>query len=354
MGQSTVERQRVDPSGVALFIIAFGVVVVGLIYGRPFLLPLALAVFLWNIMEAMVQGFASIELGDYRVPRWLATLLGIATVGIGGYLIITILLSQIDAIIAAIPHYLARLETVASDLTEWLGPDRSAKIRSALSGIDIMGRLPALLVSTQSLIVTTLLVIAYVAFLFVEREHVGAKIAAMFSDPQQASEANKLLKKISLSVRRYIWFKTIVSVLTGAACYAVLRFEGVDFAETWALLIFVLNYIPNIGSIVAVAFPCLLALLQFDSLTPFLILVVSLTSIQVAIGSIIEPMLMGKGLNMSPFAIILSLAFWGLIWGIVGMFLSVPILVIIMIVCAHVPRWRWVAIALSQDGNVTP
>lgn len=354
MSQSTVARQRADPSGIALFIIAFGVVVVGLIYGRPFLLPLALAVFCWNILEAMVQGYGSIELGGYRVPRWLATLLGLATVVAGGYLIITVLLGQVDAIAATLPRYLTRWETIVADLTEWLGPDRSAKVRSTLGGIDIMSRVPALLVSTQSLIVTALLVIAYVAFLFVEREYVGAKIAAMFADPRQANETNKLLREISQSVRRYIWFKTIVGVLTGTACYAVLRFEGVDFAETWALLIFVLNYIPNIGSIVAVAFPCLLALLQFDSLTPFLILVVSLTSIQVAIGSIIEPMLMGKGLNMSPFAIILSLAFWGLVWGIVGMFLSVPILVIIMIVCAHVPRWRWVAIALSQDGNVTP
>lgn len=354
MSQRAIERRGIDPYGIALFIIAFGVVVVGLIYGRPFLLPLALAVFAWNIMEAIVQGYAGVELGNYRAPRWLATFLGLATVGIGGYLIITILLGQIDAITATLPRYLTRLETIVGNLTEWLGPDRSAKLRSALSRIDIMGRVPDLLVSTQSLIVTTLLIIAYVAFLFVEREHVGPKIAAMFSDPQQASQTNKFLREVSLSVRRYILFKTIVSILTGAACYAVLRFEGVDFAETWALLIFVLNYIPNIGSIVAVAFPCLLALLQFDSLTPFIVLVVSLTAIQVAIGSIVEPMLMGKGLNMSPFAIILSLAFWGLIWGIVGMFLSVPILVIIMIACAHVPRWRWVAVALSQDGNVTP
>lgn len=353
MNRSPDERSSPHASGVALFIIAFGVVVVGLIYGRPFLLPLALAIFLWNIMEAMVQGFSSTKFGDYRVPRWLGTLLGLATVGLGGYLIFTVLLGQVDAISATLPRYLARFETIAGDLTEWLGPDRSTKVRSAIADFDVMGRLPTLLASTQSMIVTTLLIIAYVAFLFVEREHVGAKISAMFSNPLQAADATKLLKEISRSVRRYIWFKTIVSVLTGVACYAVLRFEGVDFAETWALLIFVLNYIPNIGSIIAVAFPCLLALVQFDSLTPFIILVVSLTAIQVAIGSVLEPMLMGKGLNMSPFAIILSLSFWGLIWGIAGMFLSVPILVIIIIVCAHIPNWRWVAVALSQDGSVT-
>ena len=113
--------------------------------------------------------------------------------------------------------------------------------------------------------------------LFVEQGEVDAKIAAMFSDKRKAEEANKLLEEISTSVRRYIWFKTIVVLFIGVACYVVLRFFDIDFAESWALLIFVLNYIPNIGSIVAVAFPCLLALVQFETLTPFLFLVTSLT-----------------------------------------------------------------------------
>jgi len=103
---------------------------------------------------------------------------------------------------------------------------------------------------------------------------------------------------------------------------------------------------------VAVAFPALLALVQFETLAPFIILVISLTAIQLAIGSVLEPMLMGNTLNMSPLAIILGLAFWGTIWGIVGMFLSVPIMVVVMIVCAHVPSWRWVAILLSKDGQI--
>lgn len=353
MSQSPDERRSEDAARVSLMIIAFGVVVVGLIYGRPFLLPLALAIFVWNTLEAMVQGFSSVKVGDYRTPRWLATLLGLATVCLACYLIFTILAGQVDAINATLPRYLARFDVIVGELTEWLGPDRSAKIRSAFSSIDIVGRVPTLLASTQSMLVTVLLIIAYVAFLFVEREHVGTKIAAMFMGGRRAAAANKLLREISWSVRRYIWFKSITSVLTGLACYAVLRFMGVDFAETWALIIFVLNYIPNIGSIIAVALPCLLALVQFDSLKPFLILAVSLVAIQVTIGSVLEPMLMGKGLNISPFAILVSLAFWGLIWGIAGMFLSVPILVVVIIVCAHVPSWRWLAVALSQDGNIT-
>ena len=168
----------------------------------------------------------------------------------------------------------------------------------------------------------------------------------------RAEEARSVLAAVSESVRRYISVKTGVSALTGVLCYVILRWLGVDFAATWALLIFFLNFIPNIGSIIGVALPALVALVQFDTLGPFVILVTSLTAINLAIGSVLEPMLMGHSLNLSPFAILLSLAFWGTIWGIVGMFLSVPIMVLVMIVCTHVPGWRWVAVLLSKDGQI--
>jgi predicted PurR-regulated permease PerM len=337
---------------VGLAVIAFGVVVAGLVYGRSFLLPLAIAIFLWNVLEAMIQGIASVRLGTYKLPRWIAAILGTATIAFGFYLILTILLGQADAIGAAWPRYVARFESIVSDLTQWLGPERSAKLRDAVAEIDLTRQIPGFIASTQSIIVSLLLVAAYIGFLFVEGSHLGEKVAAMFPDERGARDTTLLFATISESVQRYIWIKTVVSVLTGVACYAVLRWLGIDFAETWALLIFALNYIPNIGSIVGVAFPALLALVQFETLGPFLILVLSLTAIQLAIGSMLEPMLMGSTLNMSPFAIILGLSFFGTIWGIVGMFLSVPILVVVMIVCAHVPSWRWVAILLSKDGHV--
>jgi predicted PurR-regulated permease PerM len=337
---------------VALAIIALGVVVAGLVLGRSLLIPLAVAILLWNLLEAMIQGFARLQVGSYILPRWVATILGIATVGVGFYLVLSVLLGQVDAIAAAWPRYVSRFETIVSDLTQWLGPERAAKLKDAVAAIDVSGRVPRLIASTQSIVVSFLLVVAYIGFLFAERAHLRGKLVGMLPDARRAQKTSALFATISQSVQRYLWIKTVVSVATAVLCYAVLRWLGVDFAETWALLIFVLNYIPNIGSIVAVAFPALLALVQFETLGPFIILVISLTAIQLAIGSVLEPMLMGNTLNMSPLAIILGLAFWGTIWGIVGMFLSVPIMVVVMIVCAHVPSWRWVAILLSKDGQI--
>jgi len=134
--------------------------------------------------------------------------------------------------------------------------------------------------------------------------------------------------------------------------YIFMKVVGVDFAEFWAVLIFLLNFIPTIGSIVATIFPSLITLVQFESYTPFFVVLGGVTAIQVCVGNILEPRLMGNSLNLSPLVILLNLSLWGLIWGIPGMFLCVPFLVISAIVFSHVPQTRSIAILLSRDGQI--
>jgi predicted PurR-regulated permease PerM len=348
MGTSDTEELR----SVGISIIAIGVVIAGLVLGSSFLIPLAIAVLLWNLLEALIDAFARIGVGRVRVPRWFAGILSIAAVCFILYLIAIILLAQGDAIASAWPRYEERLKSIAADLVQWLGPEYSAKVREVLGRIDVTRQAAGVFVTAQSLILNAAVIIIYVGFLLAERGYVSEKIAAMFPQREQAYETDRMLSAISHGIRRYIWIKTLVSMVTGALSYAVLRGLGIDFAETWALLIFVLNYIPNVGSVVGVIFPTLLALVQFDTFVPFFTIAIGLTTIQLIIGNFVEPMLMGRSLNMSSFAIILLLAFWGTIWGVVGMFLSVPIMMLIMIICANVPSWRWVAILLSLDGRI--
>ena len=127
---------------------------------------------------------------------------------------------------------------------------------------------------------------------------------------------------------------------------------GVDFAAFWALVIFLLNYIPIIGALLGVTFPSLLALVQFESVGPFLVTSLALGAAQFVVSNLIEPRLMGRKLNLSPLVIILSLAFWGMLWGVVGMILCVPIMVILMIICGHFAPTRPIAIMLSSDGEI--
>jgi predicted PurR-regulated permease PerM len=130
-----------------------------------------------------------------------------------------------------------------------------------------------------------------------------------------------------------------------------MRFVGLDFAAFWALLVFILNFIPTIGSIVATILPGLLGLVQFESWKPVIILLVGITVIQQALGNFIEPNLMGMTLNLSPLVVVMSLILWGMLWGIVGMFLCVPITVILVIILGNFPATRWVAVLLSKEGQ---
>ncbi len=144
----------------------------------------------------------------------------------------------------------------------------------------------------------------------------------------------------------------MVSALTGIISYIILLWVGVDYVPFWALLIFMLNYIPTIGSMVAVLLPTTLALVQFDTFGPFVTLLVSLGTVQVLIGNVLEPRLMGSSLNLSPLVVILALSLWGQMWGVTGMFLSVPITVISMIVLANFPQTRAIAVAMSENGRL--
>jgi predicted PurR-regulated permease PerM len=206
--------------------------------------------------------------------------------------------------------------------------------------------------SVGSLVTALVLVMVYTGFLFAEQNVMDRKLQALASSPEEAEKLHSVLKEIADQIQSYIWMKTLISLATGVLSYLVLKWVGVDFAAVWALLIFMLNFIPNIGSILGVLLPALLTLVQFDTLAPFIIITLGLGAVQFTIGNLVEPALMGKSLNLSSLMIILSLTFWGLLWGIPGMFLSVPIMVMVAIVCARFDGLRSIAVVLSADGQV--
>lgn len=146
--------------------------------------------------------------------------------------------------------------------------------------------------------------------------------------------------------------KTFVSVLTSLISYSVFRWLDLEYAETWAVLTFALNFIPSIGSIVAVVFPAMVSLVQFDTITPFLVIVLFCGTVQFMIGNFLDPALLGRSLNMSTFMVIIALTFWSAVWGVIGAFLSVPLTVCILIVFSHIPALRPLAILMSKDGEL--
>ena len=195
------------------------------------------------------------------------------------------------------------------------------------------------------------IITVYLIFLLLEQRTFGDKIKAIIRDPKRQEDTFVLIDKMRSDIRSYVGIKVLTSAATGLISYMVLKLVGVDFASFWAVLIFLLNFIPTIGSIIATLFPSLLTLIQFPTLGPFVVTISVLTVVQFCIGSLLEPRLMGNRLNLSPIVILLSLGLWGSVWGIPGMFLCVPITVIIMIICSYFPSTRPLAILLSGNGK---
>ncbi|MGI9239619.1 MAG: AI-2E family transporter, partial [Verrucomicrobiales bacterium] len=182
----------------------------------------------------------------------------------------------------------------------------------------------------------------------------GEKLVALVPDLARRERVRIAIAGVDREIRVYLSMKITVSLLTAVLSYIVMRLVGVSFPEFWAALIFVFNFIPYIGSTVATLLPTLQAYLQFDSIQPAVMLFVGVQTMQISVGSFLEPAMMGKSLNMSPLVVMLALTFWGIIWGIAGMFLAVPLTVVIMIVCANFESTHWVAVILSKDGVLKP
>lgn len=341
------------PAGIQgwfLGLIAAAVVLVILVQGRFVLIPLAIAILLFSLTSAIIDFFARIRIGPFSIPNWLATTVAVGVIGAGLLALFGMLAAQIDTVVSTATNYAERGSQAVAALFTWFGEDISQAFLAAFQDINFGEYLRALAGQAGNLLVVTVMVILYIGFLFAERPWFEIKVRRMFPDQDRADKTIRVFASIKSNVHHYVLVKTAVSTVTAIFVYGIVLLAGLDFAEPVAILTFVLNFIPNIGSIIATALPTVLALIQFEQWTSVLILFLAIGIVQFSIGNIIEPTIMGRTLSLSSFAIILSLTFWGAIWGAVGMFLAVPIMVMVMIVCSHIPALRPFAVMLSREG----
>jgi predicted PurR-regulated permease PerM len=158
-----------------------------------------------------------------------------------------------------------------------------------------------------------------------------------------------VVDSISQAIGRYIAVKTLVSAMAGVLSYAVLALFGLEFAATWGILIFLFNFIPYLGSLIAVSLPVILSFVQFDEVWKGIVIAIALVGIQQIIGFYIEPRLTGRRLDVSPLLVVLSLVFWGVVWGIVGMILAVPLLVVTKIILDSIKETKPIATLISNQ-----
>lgn len=346
--------KTLNVTAIAVLVIAIFYV---LIVGEALLLPLVVAVALWYLINLLASGFQQLKLRGSSVPWPVCLLASIFTFVALGWAVVNFIGSRISDVRDVIPTYQANIEARIRNLpfSEYLIDEETGDLSGFLldpGWLDLPAIFASLASTFTSIVTSGGIIFIYIIFLLLEQGSMDKKISSLVDNPERERRVRSIIKKIQHDIRKYISIKVFTSTLTGTLSYAFLLILDVDFAAVWGLLIFLLNFIPTVGSIIATIFPAVIALAQFEGYTQFVLVLAVIASFQMAIGNFLEPRMMGTSFNLSPLLILLNLGLWGYIWGVVGMFLCVPFLIIVFIVLAHFPQTRPIAVMLSADGNV--
>ena len=339
-----------------IWIIATGVIITGMYYGRDILAPFAMAVFLWLIMESFSH---QIDRTFGFLPKWAARMLGILLVLFGFGMVVVFLAQGVESISGRSGLYESRINELIADIYRWIGlPDAPtlSKLLFGETGKKFIGSLAS---ATGTLSESLIVVLIYVAFLFLAASAWPEKLDAIFPDPDNREQVRKVGADARRGIESYLWTQTVISIIITLLTYVTLVILGVQNAVLLAVLIFILNYIPTVGSIIAAVVPLMFALVQpewpgFLSDNPYInagIVFGAVSFWQFTIGNFIQPRLMGDSLNLSTLVVLLTLALWGAVWGIPGMFLSAPLTVVLMIIMNQFQSTKWIAILLSSNGK---
>ena len=323
-----------------------------LIVGRGLLIPIIIALFIWNLLNTLNNEMRRIPVIGARLPAWVSMVLSLLVVVAMVKVLVNIITNNVNEVIAASSRYQEHLLHLFNNIDKYYRIKALADLDGFLKGLSVQGILVNIYGVFTTITGSAVLIVLYVVFLFVEQHFFKQKINALFPQPGHRQLVDSILSHIVKDTQTYLGLKTLLSLIAATSSWVIMKWVGLDFAEFWALLIFFLNFIPNIGAMVATAFPALLALIQFQNWLPFTIITSGIVMVQFVVGNVLEPRFLSNSLNLSPLVILFALALWGAIWGVLGMFLSVPITVMMLIVFAHFEATRPIAILLSQDGYV--
>ncbi len=325
-----------------LTLMAFGAV---LKLTAGFVIPLVVALLLAVVLSPLVD-----RLSSYRVPRILGIILVILLLLCVFYLIGLFLFSSAQSFVRQFPRYQQRMVSLLIDMQNRLNA-RSGLIGDYLATIQwgrtISGYVVSWSGAFMSFMTSVGIIMVFLFFILLEKPYLHPKM-------QEALQGNvtirivRILEHIITQTGRYLTIKLVISIITGVLVGVTYSLIGVDFAVLWAALAFFFNFIPNIGSLVLGLVTVLFSVVQFyPSLDKPILVAVDMLIIQQVMGSFIEPKLQGDSLNLSPVIILFSLLFWGWLWGIVGMFLSVPLMVTIKIICENISYLRPVSVLMG-------
>lgn len=336
-------RSVIEPCLVIITVLA-----VGLILSKaaqvaiPFMLAFLLALLLAPVIKAG---------GRYHIPPVVMVVFVLAALAAICLPFGILLNSKLQGMMQILPIYYNKLVIIGQTLlNEWNIPK---DFWTDINWYNTIGRyLTGLTGFTLHWIGNLVMIMIFLVFMLLESPYMGNRLKMAFKG-RTGVVVGEIGDKIVSQISKYLRTLAVISFATGLCVWIALMMLGIDFAITWGVLAFFLNFIPTIGSIMASIPPILIALVQFyPNWVPCLLTCVALLAIQVTIGNIMTPKIMGDALDLSPVVILVSLMFWGLIWGFSGALLSVPIAVMIKIICENIPNLHFVAMLMcsAKDG----
>ena len=347
-----MERFRALVHGTVLLVIVGWVLHIG----KEVFLPAVLGAVIVYVIVGLAHALRKLPGLGGRLPLGLCYVFSMLTIGLAFFVLAYLVTANKERALALAPQYqdslLAAIQRVAIFFSIETEPTWATLRQDVLALINLQWLFGALLASLASIVVTFIVVLLYATFLLVERRAVETKLANLSDDPRRVARIRDVLQTINRRIGSYLALKTVLSVLLGAVSWVIMLFFGLEFAALWAVLIAFLNFVPYIGSFLGVMLPALMTIVQFEDPGVIFSLLLALTLAQFVIGNFLDPYVMGNSLNLSPFAILISLAVWSELWGIPGAFLAVPITAIMTIVFSEFPGTRPIAVLLSKSGRI--
>lgn len=290
-----------------------------------------------------------------HIPRNLAVIIVIAVVFGVIFLIVLFIQSSIAAFIAEYPKYASRFSVLNNELVRFVQNKTGfsynffKEINWAGTILKYLGSFSSSLVSFAS---SGLLIMIFLIFMLLENPLAPKKLILAFKN-NHGTKISGVFNRITGQVVKYLNLKFIISTGTGLLVWISLSIIGLDFAPMWGVFAFLLNFIPSVGSTIVMIITILMGFIQFYPEPGRIVaVIISMVGIQMIIGNFIDPRLQASRLDLSPIVILFSLIFWGWIWGIVGMFLAVPLTVIIQIVCQNISFLYPVSILIGSGRKI--
>jgi AI-2 transport protein TqsA len=341
-------KQTASNTGSAIISFAAVVIVIlGLQTAKDLLVPFLIAAFL-----ALITVRLMLWMQKKGIPAIIAALVIVTSIMLILAIVGAVLGSSIAEFTAALPTYQARLDAIVDGITDFLIQNLKFddSIESLGDMIDpgwAMGLAASILNSLKAVLTNVFLIFFTMIFMLLEASSVETKIEAAFG---RRADSSQQPRQFLSDLGNYLGIKTIVSIATGLCAGVLTWWVGVDFPLLWAMLAFLLNYVPTIGSIIAAVPAVLLALVQLGpgaaSATA-----IGFAAINVVFGNFLEPRLMGYGVGISPLVVFLGLVFWGWVFGPVGMLLSVPLTMAVKMALESDERTRWIAILIGSERD---